>query len=89
MGKILGFGEQEPFIHSASILPKHLNKWAEESKEARGPWCGRSFGARSHDKGLGFDSDTSWQGSEQRSDMSLGTPAAELRIDHGAQREVD
>lgn len=42
-----------------------------------------------HGKDFGFDSGRRWPGSEQKSDLSHGMPAAELRIDHKAQIEVD
>lgn len=42
-----------------------------------------------HGKDFGFDSGRSWPGSEQRTDLSHGMLAAELRIDHKAQIEVD
>lgn len=70
-------------------MGRDLKEGVQESKEARRPWCSRSVGARGHGKDLGFDPDRGWQGSEQRSDLSRGIPAAELRIDHGAQIEVD
>lgn len=67
-------------------MGRDLKEGVQESKEAKRLWCNRSVGAGSHGKDLGFDSDRSWQRSEQRSDRSCGMPAAELRIDHGAQR---
>lgn len=41
-------------------MGRDLKEGAQESKEARGPWCcSRLVGARSHGKDLGFDSDRS------------------------------